>query len=221
MRRSSPLVLALLAVLAAAAPAFAADGDVVAAWASQNPALSAASASLATEMKKGERTRFRSPGRVVAAIKQIEKLNAEVRTLVVAQTASTPSGGRAREEVLRSVDGFAASLKALRRSIVAASKGRLRAARRLLGRAKRKGDAAEAAQTGAVTLFAQAASEAAPPPPPPPSDRPPSDPPPSDPPPDDPPPSDPPPDEPPPEEPPPDEPDPCEENPLDPGCVVP
>ena len=162
------MVLAALAALALTAPAAsAADADVIAAWASQNAALKDATADLTKAMRKGERTKFRRPAPVVRAIKRMVKLTVTAGRLVAAQTASTASGARAREDAMKSLQGFVASLRDMRGAIVAASRKKLGRARKLLRRSKQRADAAQQAQGTAVQLFQAAQREAAPPPAPP------------------------------------------------------
>ena len=141
--------------------ASAADADVINAWGSQNAAFQDATAKLSQAMRKGERTKYRRPAPVVKAIKRFEKMTSTVATAVAAQTPSTPSGGRAKEEVLKSLAAYGASLRDLRAAIVAVGKKKLKRGNKLLRRSARRGGAAELAQVTAVQLFQAAQREAA------------------------------------------------------------
>ena len=164
------LVLAALVALALSAPgsAPAADADVIAAWNSENRALTAANQALSRAVRRAQRTRFRRVREVVAAVGRIEQLTLRVKAQVQGQSASTSSGALARTEVLRSLNGFVASLRDLRKAMHATARGRIAIARGLLRRSKRRADAAERASLEAQALFQRAGGEAPPAPPPPP-----------------------------------------------------
>ena len=162
MRRACLPLLAALAFLVVAAPsASAADVDVINAWGSQNAAFQDATAKLAKAMRKGERTKYRRPAPVIKAIKRFEELTSAVATAVVAQTPSTPSGARAKEEVVKSLAGYVASLRDLRKAIKAVSRKKLKRGNKLLRRSARRGGAAELAQATAIQLFQAGQREAA------------------------------------------------------------
>lgn len=171
--RARPFAFALAAlaslVLAVPAVAPAADGDVQTAWTSEDRALAAETVALNSAMRQAERARFRRRvAPVVAALQRMEGLTVAVRDRVLQQSPSTASGGAARDTVLRSLAGFAQSLRTLRQAVQAAGRRRLAVARRLLGRAERLSAGADGAAAAARVLFERARIEAQPPPPPPP-----------------------------------------------------
>jgi hypothetical protein len=160
--RIALLALTALAMLALAAPASApaADSDVLAAWGSEDRALDAGSKSLGRSLKKAQRVRFRrGVGPIVTGLRKLERLTVRVRDRVKTQTPSTASGSDAKELVLDSLNGFVKSLRSLRGAIQAASKGRVKAARKLLSRSSKQANIAQDDARAALVLFEEASKQ--------------------------------------------------------------
>jgi hypothetical protein len=156
MRRAILVVLALGAMLVPAAPAKADDSAVYGAYVSRDDDFTRLSKELRRGTRVWERSDYRRPGRMLRALRRIDRTCEELIPAIEREQASSDAGRRGKAEAIASVRHLRGSMRALAGGVRALTNGHRARARRLAGKSERLLKRSKAATRRARAAFQEA-----------------------------------------------------------------